>query len=96
MRFGENADECLKLEEKRVGVISKMGQANVGVNVNLDALALQILWNMKTDPHVTARELAEQLCLEQRTIERRIRALREKNILRRESGDKAGYWKVLI
>ena len=96
LQFGENADECLKLEEKRVGVISKMGQANVGVNVNLDALALQILWNMKTDPHVTARELAEQLCLEQRTIERRIRALREKNILRRESGDKAGYWKVLI
>ena len=52
--------------------------------------------NMKANPNITARELADVLGVEQRTIERRIRVLREKGIVRRVGVDKTGHWEVLL
>ena len=51
---------------------------------------------MKADPFVTATALADVLGVEQRTIERRIRALREKKVLKRIGEDKSGHWQVLV
>ena len=96
LRYGENADKYIRTTEKPVGVNSKAEKADVGVNVDLDALSLQILWNMKADPFVTAKILADVLGVEQRTVERRIRALREKNVLKRIGEDKSGHWQVLV
>lgn len=96
LRYGENADKYITIIGKPVGVTSKVEKANVGVNADLDALALQILWNMKADPFVTAKILADVLGVEQRTIERRIRALREKKVLKRIGEDKSGHWQVLV
>ena len=96
LRYGENADKYITIIGKPVGVNSKVEKANVGVNADLDALSLQILWNMKADPFVTARVLADVLGVEQRTIERRIRALREKKVLKRIGEDKSGHWQVLV
>lgn len=96
LRYGEKADKYIRIREKPVGVNSKVEKANVGVNADLDALSLQILWNMKADPLVTAKILAEVLGVEQRTIERRIRALREKMVLKRIGEDKSGHWQVLL
>ena len=96
LRYGENADKYLRIAENHVGVNSKVSKTNVGVNVDLDALSLQVLWNMKADPFVTAKILADALGVEQRTIERRIRALREKNVLKRIGEDKSGHWQVLV
>ena len=96
LRYGENADKYIRIAESPVGVNSKVEKADVGVNVDLDALSLQILWNMKADPFVTAKILADVLGVEQRTIERRIRALREKNVLKRVGEDKSGNWQVLV
>lgn len=96
LRYGENADKYLRIAENPVGVNSKDEKADVGVNVDLDALSLQVLWNMKADPFVTAKILADVLGVEQRTIERRIRALREKNVLKRIGEDKSGHWQVLV
>ena len=96
LRYGENADKYIRITEKPVGVNSRVERSDVGVNVDLDALSLQILWNMKADPLVTAKILAEVLGVEQRTIERRIRALREKNVLKRIGEDKSGHWQVLL
>ena len=96
MRYGENADKYLRIAENPVGVNSKVEKADVGVNVDLDALSLQILWYMKADPFVTAEILADVLGVEQWTIERCIRALREKNVLKRIGEDKSGHWQVLV
>ena len=96
LRYGENADKYIRITEGPVGVNSKIEKVNVGVNVDLDALSLQILWNMKADPFVTAKILADALGVEQRTIERRIRALREKKVLKRIGEDKSGHWQVLV
>lgn len=96
LRYGEDADKYIRITERSVGVNSKVEKANVGVNVDLDALSLQVLWNMKADPFVTAKVLADVLGVEQRTIERRIRVLREKKILKRIGEDKSGHWQVLV
>ena len=97
LKYGKDADRYVQIADDRVGVNSKGGVGCVGVNTeDLDPLALQILWNMKANPFVTARELAEVLAVEQRTIERRLRALREKRVLRRVGEDQTGYWEVLI
>ncbi len=96
LRYGEQADKYIRITERPVGVNSKVEKMDVGVNADLDALSLQILWNMKADPFVTAKILAAVLGVEQRTIERRIRVLRERNVLRRIGEDKSGHWQVLL
>ena len=97
LKYGKDADKYIQISDECVGVNSKVAVDNVGVRQSgLDPLALQLLWNMKTNPFVTARELARDLGVEQRTVERRIRALREKSILRRVGEDKTGHWEVLI
>lgn len=96
LRYGENADKYIRIAENPVGVNSKVEKADVGVNLGLDALSLQILWTMKADPFVTAKILADVLGVQQRTIERRIRVLREKKVLKRIGEDKSGHWQILI
>ncbi len=94
--YGKDADKYIQIADDRVGVNSKDDVGRVGVeSEGFDPLALQILWNMKANPFVTARELAEILSVEQRTVERRIRALRQRNVLRRAGEDKTGHWQVL-
>ena len=76
---------------------SAIKRPDVGVKCDdLDACALQMIWNMKANPNITARELADVLGVEQRTIERRIRVLREKGIVRRVGVDKTGHWEVSL
>lgn len=96
LRYGEKADKYIRTSGDSVGVNSKVKKADVGVSLDLDALSLQILWNMKADSFITAKILADVLGVEQRTIERRIRALREKNVLKRIGEDKSGHWQVLV
>ena len=97
LEYGEKADECLKISQNRVGVKNKNENTSVGVNgSDLDALALQMIWNMKANPSVTARELAEILGVEVRTVERMVRALRENGVVRRVGAAKSGHWDVLV
>lgn len=97
LEYDKDADKYIQIADDRVGVNSKCGVGHVGANAeDLDPLALQILWNMKANPFMTARELAEVLSVERRTIERRIRALREKGVLRRVGEDKTGHWEVFV
>lgn len=96
LEYGEKADDCLKVSESRVGVKNKKENTSVGVGGNnLDALALQMIWNMKANPFVTARELAEILGVEVRTVERRVRVLREEGVVRRVGAAKTGHWEVI-
>ena len=48
------------------------------------------------NPNVTASEIAMELGISSRAIEKRIRILREKGVIRRIGGDRGGYWEVIV
>jgi hypothetical protein len=64
-------------------------QNNVGVKS-------EILICLKTNPTLSAKELAVLLNKTQRTIERNIKDLREQGVLKREGSDKTGFWEISI
>jgi ATP-dependent DNA helicase RecG len=50
---------------------------------------------LKTNPGLTARELANVLGISQRAVEKQIYKLRQANRIRRIGPDKGGYWEVI-
>lgn len=70
--------------------------ADVGVNVGVNVgVTDQILELLRREPRLSAKELATLLNKTTRTIERRIKVLREQGRLRRVGSDKAGHWEVI-
>jgi len=68
---------------------------DVGIkSTNSDSLGYQILQNMRVDKFITAAEIADILHVELRTVERRIKSLREAGVVVRMGSRKAGYWQV--
>ena len=47
------------------------------------------------DNKISIRELAEQLQLTSKTIQRDLDKLKEKNIIRRVGPDKGGHWEIV-
>lgn len=54
-----------------------------------------ILDTMRHDPKVSAARIAIILGISSRSVEKRIRNMRENGIIRRIGPDKGGYWEVL-
>lgn len=72
-----------------------LSQKSVGIKSTFsDSLEYQILQNMIADKYITASEIADILSVDARTIERKIRTLRENGRVSRVGSRKAGYWKV--
>ncbi|MDO4812806.1 MAG: winged helix-turn-helix domain-containing protein [Eubacteriales bacterium] len=57
---------------------------------------LAILQEIKKDPKITQKRLAEKLGKSERTIKTRTVALQEKGYLVRENGKRNGHWQVLV
>lgn len=55
----------------------------------------KILRLIQNNPSITAREVAERMGLSSRNVEKHIRNLRTKNLLRRIGPTKGGHWEVL-
>ena len=53
-----------------------------------------IITAIRLNPKVTAAEIAMKLGVSSRAVEKRIKSLREKGLIRRIGGDKGGYWEV--
>ena len=53
-----------------------------------------ILDAMQQDPKVSAAKIAILLGMSSRSVEKRIRTMREKGIICRIGPDKGGYWQV--
>ena len=51
---------------------------------------------IKQDPHITAAEIAMQLNMSSRGIEKQIRKLRELGKIKRIGGRFGGYWEIVI
>mgnify|MGYP002624951834 CR=1 FL=1 len=50
---------------------------------------------MQQDPKVSAARIAIILGISSRSVEKRIRTMRENGIIRRIGPDKGGYWEIL-
>jgi len=66
---------------------------NDGVNIKLDSLDQQLLGYIRENPYVTQENLVAQSGKSLRTIQRRMRKLRQHHI-ERIGSDKSGYWQV--
>jgi ATP-dependent DNA helicase RecG len=51
---------------------------------------------MKSNPAISAKEIAKELNMTSRSVEKNIKTLRDKGILRRVGPDKGGHWEVLV
>ena len=51
---------------------------------------------IKQDPHIPAAEIAMQLNMSSRGIEKQIRKLRESGKIKRTGGRFGGYWEIVI
>ena len=66
-----------------------------GLNVGLDVgLENKIISLVVQNPAITMTEMAEELKVTKRTIERVIRRLREEGQLIRKGGKRYGYWEI--
>lgn len=54
-----------------------------------------ILAAIEQNAKISATEIAMQLGLSARAVEKRIKTLRENNIIRRVGPDKGGYWEII-
>lgn len=75
---------------------------NVGVNVGINASEAKlsdrqriIISVIKTNPFVTAKQMAETLSVTLRTIERDLSVMPKAHIIRHEGSNKTGVWVVL-
>jgi predicted HTH transcriptional regulator len=74
--------------------IDTAAETESGVDVNVD-VNRGILELLRRDPGLSAKELATPLNKTTRTIQRRIKELRESGHLKRIGSDKAGHWEVV-
>ena len=98
LEYSEKADDLLLVSKKSGGEkpASTIEGGGDGVNGSSDeSLALQIKANLGADPFISVRELAEILGVPLRTVERKMKALREAGQIRRVGPAKTGHWETV-
>lgn len=69
---------------------------NVGLNVGLNEFQNRIIELVKTNSFVTQKEIAKQLNVTVRTVERNVSELRNKGIITKKGSKKRGEWILLV
>jgi predicted HTH transcriptional regulator len=77
------------MSERNVG---EMSEKNVGEK--LSERQEMMLFYIKQNDIISAKELAKFLQITDRTIEREIQKLKRTGVLERIGGDRGGYWKI--
>ena len=93
IEFGEKADGLLAISPNEC-TVNRADDASECTQ-NSDSLSLQIKQNMKADPFITKKELAELLQVSPRWIARKMKDLQAAGEIRRVGADKNGWWDVL-
>ena len=83
-------------EEKSSGKSSGESSGKKKYKQNYESTSESIISLMLNKPKITIPEIASNLGLSTRAIEKQLKQLREKNIIRRIGGAKGGSWEVLI
>ena len=82
----------------RNGVINETdGVINDVINgaINISATEQAVLAALKKKPRITKVELQKETTLGKSTIDRAIKALKEKCLIERVGSNKTGYWKII-
>ena len=85
-------------EKKNDGVNAGDDTVNVVENVvekRLSEREIKIYNLLKSNPYLTASDLQKELQISHRTVQRDLFKMQNKEILRREGGDKGGKWVIL-
>ena len=64
------------------------------VTDNLDEKSIQILALISEDPGYTSTTISEKLSLSRKTVAQKMKAMKEKGIIKRIGSDRKGYWKI--
>lgn len=73
-----------------VGEMSEKYRENVG---EMSQRGGRIVEMMRKDRYITAKQLAKEFNITERTIEREIKKLKEAGVVERMGGDRGGFWK---
>ena len=76
-------------------VLAQRSNKNVGLNVGLKKAEKGVIGQLIGDPSLTAVELAKQMGVSKRTIERAFKSLQEKKIIERIGSKRDGNWLVV-
>ena len=68
---------------------------NVGLNVGLNRTEKKVIECLIENPSITSTEIAEQIGVTKRTVERTFKSLQDKNILERIGSKLDGNWIVV-
>ena len=82
-------DENVGIKDKNVGINYK----NVGIN--LTKTENKIFEFIKNNSGLTAADLAIEIAVDTRTIERGLKKLRDNNLIERVGSNKSGKWKII-
>lgn len=78
----------------RNGVINESdGVINEAINISATEQAVFVV--IKKEPRITKVELQKETSLGKSTIDRAIKALKEKCLIERVGFNKTGYWKII-
>ena len=80
---------------KKTKEVKENVEVNVGVNVGVNKTQKRILEIIFENNNITQEELACELNVSIRTIERNVSTLRKKGFLDRVGSDKNGYWEIV-
>ncbi|XKM14590.1 HTH domain-containing protein [Orbaceae bacterium ac157xtp] len=93
----ENLDELKNITDTKKHNLSEEVSGKMSEeNKSLNKTAQQILAILKHDPETTIFQLAIHLNVSTRTIERNIKLLQERQLLKRKGSTKTGKWLVIV
>ena len=81
--------------EENTGSSEEIGASSEESSEKPQDLIQAILGAIKVDAKVTAAEIAMQLGVSSRAVEKRIRTLRENGVIRRVGPNKGGSWEII-
>ena len=87
--FIDNDESSVKFNESSVKSSKKFG------DIELNHTQKMILSMIKSDNQISATEISKHIGLSVRAIEKSIKELREKGILKRNGPARGGYWEII-
>ena len=90
--IGESSEES---SEENTGSSEEIGASSEESSEKPQDLIQAILGAIKVDAKVTTAEIAMQLGVSSRAVEKRIRTLRENGVIRRVGPNKGGSWEII-
>ena len=68
---------------------------SINVGVNLNKIEKQVIELILNNPTVTSEKLSIEINKTKRTVERYLKALKEKRYIERSGSNKNGHWKII-